>query len=62
MQSDTGAEWERLTQLYAEKSDEELRELTEDFGNLTDTARQVLREEMRKQGLDSPADGEGNSS
>jgi hypothetical protein len=51
MQSDAGAEWERLTRIYAEKSDEELRELAEDFGNLTDVAQQVLRDEMKKRGL-----------
>jgi thiol-disulfide isomerase/thioredoxin len=51
MQSDPGAEWERLTRLYREKSDEELLELGEDFGNLTDVAQQVLRDEMKKRGL-----------
>jgi hypothetical protein len=51
MQSDSAAEWERLTRLYGEKSDEELLELAEDFGNLTETAQQVLRDEMKKRRL-----------
>ncbi|MGB7169266.1 MAG: hypothetical protein WA374_21530 [Acidobacteriaceae bacterium] len=54
MQSDPGKEWERLTALYQEKSDEELLELGDDFGNLTDVARQVLRDELRKRGLSPP--------
>jgi hypothetical protein len=54
MQSDPGTEWLRLTRLYAEKSDEELDELADDFGNLTDTAQQILRDERRKRSLPSP--------
>jgi hypothetical protein len=54
MQSDPRAEWERLTHFYAEKSDEELVDLAEDFGNLTDVAQQVLRDEMRKRKLIAP--------
>jgi hypothetical protein len=54
MQSDPGAEWQRLTQLYAEKSDEELVDLAEDFGNLTDVAQQVLRDELKKRRLTAP--------
>ena len=52
MQNDPGAEWQRLTRLYQEKSDEELLALAEDFGNLTDTAQQVLRDEMRRRKLE----------
>jgi len=54
MQNDPGNEWQRLTALYHEKSDEELLELAEDFGNLTETAQQVLRDELRKRGLTLP--------
>ncbi len=54
MASDPGSEWQRLTALYQDKSDEELLELAEDFGNLTDVARQVLRDELRKRGLAQP--------
>jgi hypothetical protein len=52
MQNDPGAEWIRLTRLYQEKSDEELLALAEDFGNLTETAQGVLRDEIRKRKLD----------
>jgi hypothetical protein len=54
MQSDPAQEWQRLTSLYAEKSDEELLELAADFGNLTETAQQVLRDEMGKRRLEAP--------
>jgi hypothetical protein len=54
MQNDPGAEWQRLTRVYHEKSDEELLELAEEFGNLTETAQQVLRDEMRKRSLAEP--------
>jgi hypothetical protein len=48
-------EWQRLSRLYADKSDEELLELSEDFGDLTETAQQVLRDELRKRRLPEPA-------
>ena len=44
-------EWRRLTEHYREMSDGELYELADDFGNLTDTAQQVLRSEMKSRGL-----------
>lgn len=53
MQNDPGTEWQRLTRLYAEKTDDELDELAADFGNLTETAQQVLRDERSKRGLPS---------
>jgi len=46
--------WRRLRELYSEKSDDELRELAADFGDLTEVAQQVLRDEMRKRRLDEP--------
>lgn len=55
MQNDPGAEWERLTRLYAGKNDEELLELAEDVGNLTEVAQQVLRDELKRRKLASPA-------
>ncbi|HEX4038967.1 MAG TPA: hypothetical protein VHX37_12985 [Acidobacteriaceae bacterium] len=55
MQHDPGSEWQRLTHLYDEKSDEELADLAADFGNLTEVARQVLRDEMKKRGLSGAA-------
>jgi hypothetical protein len=51
MQSDTFAEWQRLTQHYREMSDEELLELDDDFADLTEAAQQVLRNEMSTRGL-----------
>ncbi len=54
MQNDPGTEWTRLTRLYADKSDEELLDFATDFGNLTDTAQTVLRDELRKRKLGTP--------
>ena len=54
MQSDPALEWRRLTEHYREMSDEELRELAADFANLTETAQQVLAQEMRSRGLGDP--------
>ena len=54
MQIDPVAEWQRLTEFYREKSDEALEELAEDFGNLTETAQQVLTTELRSRGLSLP--------
>jgi len=51
MQADPIQEWQRLTEHYREMSDDELRELADDIGNLTDTAKQVLRSEMKSRGL-----------
>lgn len=47
-------EWRRLTELYADMYDEQLQELAADFGNLTEMAQQVLRDEMKKRGLSDP--------
>jgi ribosomal protein L37AE/L43A len=46
------AEWQRLTQLYREMGDGELEELYAGKGDLTEVAQQVLRDEIRKRGLD----------
>ena len=54
MQGDPAEDWRRLTGLYSEMGDDELRELAADFVDLTETARQVLRDEMKKRGLDEP--------
>jgi ribosomal protein S27E len=51
MQADPIQEWQRLTEHYREMSDDELHELADDIGNLTETAQQVLRSEMRSRGL-----------
>ena len=54
MQSDPISEWQRLTAHYRELSDDELREVAADFNDLTETAQQVLRTEMRSRGLGNP--------
>jgi hypothetical protein len=46
-------EWQRLTTLYSEMGDLEMRELTASIGDLTDVAQQVLREELKKRGFDT---------
>ena len=47
-------EWRRLTQLYADKYGGELLELAASFEGLTEMAKTVLRDEMRKRGLGDP--------
>ena len=48
---DLNQEWQRLYNLYANKSDEELLELREDFDDLTEVAQHRLREELQKRKL-----------
>jgi hypothetical protein len=47
-------EWRRLTELYADMYDEQLRELASGFNDLTDMAKTVLRDELHKRGLGDP--------
>jgi ribosomal protein L37AE/L43A len=54
MRADPMAEWQRLTELYREMGDGELEELDAGKDDLTDVAKQVLRDEIRKRGLDEP--------
>ena len=54
MQADPITEWQRLTQLYREMNDGELEALNADSADLTEVARQVLRDEMKKRGLNEP--------
>jgi hypothetical protein len=54
MQIDPVAERQRLTEFYLGKTDGELEELAEDFGNLTETAQQVLETELRSRHLSLP--------
>ena len=56
MQADPIFEWQRLTGHYREIGDDELRELAADFADLTETAQQALRSEMRSRGLGDPED------
>jgi hypothetical protein len=54
MQKDPMVEWQRLTETYGRMYDAELLELAADSGNLTETAQQVLGDEIRKRGLALP--------
>jgi hypothetical protein len=47
-------EWRRLTENYAEMYDEQLLDLAASFNDLTDMAKTVLRDEVRKRGLGDP--------
>lgn len=51
MQTDPLEEWRRLTALYSEMGDVELEELADQINDLTPTAQDVLRDEMKKRGL-----------
>ena len=51
MQIDPAAEWVRLTKVYGEMGDIELRDLDAGRGDLTEIAQQVLRDELRKRGF-----------
>jgi hypothetical protein len=48
-------EWQRLTEHYHTMFDGQLEELAGDFKDLTQTAQEVLRNEMRNRGLRDPA-------
>jgi hypothetical protein len=47
-------EWRRLTEAYGEMYDEQLLDLADSLNDLTETARTVLRDELRKRGLGDP--------
>jgi hypothetical protein len=44
-------EWRRLTTLYSEMGDVEIRELANQINDLTEAAQQILREELKKRGI-----------
>lgn len=54
MHIDQAEEWRRLTEHYSALYDEELLNLAIEPSDLTETAQQVLRDEMKKRGLDDP--------
>jgi len=56
MQNNPVEEWQRLTEHYREMFDGELEELAHELGNLTETAQQVLRNEMKNRGLAMPGE------
>jgi hypothetical protein len=62
MQTDPMQTWRQLTAHYAQMSEGELINLAEDLPDLTDMARQVLRDEMRKRGLGDPQNYAANQS
>jgi hypothetical protein len=51
MQQDPMEEWRRLTTLYSEMGDIEIRDLVAQINDLTETAQQVLRDELKKRGI-----------
>lgn len=51
MQTDPMEEWRRLTALYSEMGDVEIRELAGQIDDLTPNAQQVLRDELKKRGF-----------
>lgn len=53
---ETANEWQRLTEYYRDRVDEELIELAVDFEGLTDVAQGVLRDELKRRGLPQPED------
>jgi hypothetical protein len=52
----TANEWQRLTEYYRDRVDEELIDLAHDFEGLTDVAQGILREELKRRGLPRPED------
>jgi len=54
MPEDPHEEWRRLTQLYSEMYDGQLLELASSMNDLTEMAKTVLRDELRKRGLGDP--------
>jgi len=56
MQSNPVGEWQRLTEHYHAMFDGELEELAIGFADLTEMAREVLRNEMKNRGLAMPGE------
>jgi hypothetical protein len=54
MRPNPAEEWLRLTRLYGGMSDGQLLELAESYSDLTELARPILRDELKKRGLDDP--------
>ena len=54
MQIDPAEEWQRLTEYYRGMFDGELEQLARSFGDLTQTAQQVLRNELQNRGMAAP--------
>jgi len=56
MHDNPAADWQSLAEHYRSMYDEELDNLADDFGNLTETAQQVLRSELSNRGLPAPGE------
>lgn len=54
MFEDPAQQWRELTAHYAAMWDEELLNLAREYNDLTEMAKQVLRDEMKKRGLGDP--------
>jgi hypothetical protein len=52
MQQDFMEEWRHLTALYSEMGDLEIRELVDQINDLTPNAQQILRDELKKRGIE----------
>jgi hypothetical protein len=61
-QIDEQKERRRLAELYAGMEDEELKEIAADAGSLTQAAREALRAEMLRRGMQAPPAAEGSGS
>ncbi len=48
-------EWRRLTALYSEMGDIEIRDLVDQINDLTPNAQQILRDELKKRGISEKA-------
>jgi hypothetical protein len=55
MQQDPLEEWRRLTALYREMGDIEIRDLVDQINDLTPNAQQILRDELKKRGISEKA-------
>ena len=54
MQQDPMEEWRRLTTLYSEMGDIEIRDLVDQINDLMPNAQQILRDELKKRGIVEP--------
>jgi hypothetical protein len=54
MHDNPAEDWQALAEHYRQMDDVELGELAADFGDLTATAQEVLRSELRNRGLAEP--------
>ena len=54
MRPNSAEEWQRLTKLYGEMSDGQVQELAESYSDLTEFAQPILRDELKKRGMDDP--------